>query len=74
MRKPRSATLSRLNLLSFQVDKVTIAQESVARFMNDICPSAYTSMTKVSTNGSKWLHWAYFSPHESTLTHWAAAI
>jgi len=38
----------------FQVDKVIIAQESVARFVNDICPNAYTSMTKVSINGSKW--------------------
>ena len=37
----------------FKVDKVIIAQESVARFMNDICPSAYTSMTKVSTIDSK---------------------
>jgi len=38
----------------FQVDKVIIAHESVAKFVNDICPGAYTSMTQVSTNGSKW--------------------
>ena len=38
----------------FKVDKVIIAQESVAKFMNDICPSAYTSMTKVITIDSKW--------------------
>ena len=44
-----------------QVDKVIIAQESVARFVNDICPGAYTSMTKVSTNRSKsgqQTHWS----------------
>ena len=37
----------------FKVDKIIIAQESVARFMNDIGPSAYASMTKVSTIDSK---------------------
>ena len=57
-----------------QVDKVIIAQESVARFVNDICPGAYTSMRKVSTSRSKSGQQAHWSRHRSTLTHWTAAI
>ena len=56
------------------MDKVIIAQDSVARFVNDICPGAYTSMTKVSTNRSKWGQRAHWSLHRSTLTHWTTAI
>jgi len=58
----------------FQVDKVIIAQESVAKFVNDICPGAYTSMTKVSTNGSKWWKQTYCALHRLTLTHWTVVI
>lgn len=30
-----------------EVDKIVISQESVAKLVNDICPGAYTSMTRV---------------------------
>ncbi|KAL1684093.1 hypothetical protein EV122DRAFT_200466 [Schizophyllum commune] len=41
-----------LDLISEQgsgglVDKVIIAQDSLARFLNDVCPGAYQSLTKV---------------------------
>ena len=36
------------------MDKVIIAQESVAKFVNDICPGAYTSVTKATNNSPNW--------------------
>ena len=56
------------------MDKVIIAQDSVARFVNDICPGAYTSMTKVSINRSKSGRRTHWSLDRSTLTHWTTAI
>ena len=46
----------------------------MATFVNDICPGAYTSMTKVSSNGPKWQLRAYPLLRRSPLTHWTASI
>ena len=38
-----------IDLLAFHpVDKVIISQDSFGRFVNDICPGAYQSMTHVN--------------------------
>ena len=42
--------------LPSKVDKIIISQESVERLVNDICPGAYTSMTKVGEAMSRSTH------------------
>lgn len=35
-------------MATYTVDKIIIAQDSFGRFVNDICPCAYQSMTHVN--------------------------
>jgi hypothetical protein len=43
-----------------KVDKIIIAQGSVAELVNDMCPGAYTSMTKVRVPHSHRTHQVYY--------------
>jgi hypothetical protein len=42
-----------------EVEKIIIAQNSMAKLVNDMCPGAYTSMTKVRI--------PHFAPHASSI-------
>jgi hypothetical protein len=44
---PDSLLASSINLSVIVVDKVIIAQDSLKRFINTICPESYASLTKV---------------------------
>ena len=44
---PDSLLLSSIKLSVIVVDKVIIAQDSLKRFINTICPESYASLTKV---------------------------
>ena len=46
-RFPDSLLVSLINFSFIAVDKVIIAQDSLKRFINTICPESYTSLTKV---------------------------